>query len=141
MKYVTSDEPLTTKNADLGELSVSVEVKQFDSWQDFVTNGTADGTEDQALEFLNSQAETAARNAGRPILRNAAKGSDVNVVGQKAITAAHDWKYGGRAGKVSVAKRAEARDNAVASLLRAKETGEKVTYTVDELLALLEAAK
>lgn len=133
MKFVKSEKPVTTKHPKLGEISIDVEVPQVESIEEFVT--FAGGT-DGALEFINSQIETNAKNGGRAALRNLPENANMDEARPKVQQIVKE--YAPQAGgdrAPSKAKKAAAFDN-IAQLVNSGQE-----FTKEQLLEMLAAAK
>jgi hypothetical protein len=133
MKFVKAEKPVTTKHADLGEISVEVEVPQVESLDEAVQFC---GGEQGLLDYLNSNIETAAKNGGRAALRNAPKDANVDELKNKVIDLVRKYSPETSAERgPSKAKKAEAFDKVAELVNSGKE------FTREELLAMLAAAK
>lgn len=86
MKFLKADKPITTTHKTLrddqnvdgeGDLTVDVEVPQFDSIDEFVK---AVGGDTSALESVNSWTDRDAKAAGRTALRTAKDGTDLETL-------------------------------------------------------------
>jgi hypothetical protein len=138
MRFVHPTKPIASDNKKLGSLSVdptSIEVPEAESLPDAVTFL---GGEEKALEFINSQIATEAKNAGRQILRTGdfeegeTKETAISRLVGEVIEAVKGWTFGGtRKGTGVTQKKAK---EAVDSVL-ADNT--KTSWTREELLALL----
>jgi hypothetical protein len=105
MKYITSKKPVTTK-VDGKELSVSIEVPQWESIDEFVSSMDS---ADDALAFLNSARETGARNVARVAL--GASGAAA------AQSAARGYVPGGSGTRNYVQREKAAKTDEIASLM------------------------
>lgn len=69
MKFIKAKKPISANHKKLGELSVDgVEVPQYESLAEFVQSVKGDAN---ALDYINGQVATGAKNVGRAMLRNA----------------------------------------------------------------------
>ncbi|MBA2706062.1 MAG: hypothetical protein H0U60_19665 [Blastocatellia bacterium] len=125
MKFVKTENPITTKHPQLGELSVDVEVPQVESVEEFVQFA---GSADSALLFINNAIETAAKNGGRATLRNAPADANVDELTEKVRSVSKDYAPGTTQRTMSAKRRI---DTAIAAL----ESGQELTK--EELLKLL----
>lgn len=132
MKFVKAEKPVTTTHEKLGELSVDVEAPQIESLEEFAQFA---GSVDNAVAFINNAIETAAKNGGRAMLRNAAADADKESLFAKVIAAVRDYTPGTAQRGVSQRAKAQSYD-AVKELV---ESGKE--FTKEELLALLAASK
>ena len=132
MKFIKSEKPVTTKHAKLGEISIDVEVPQVESMDEFVTFC---GGADSALEFVNSQIETNAKNGGRAALRNLPENANLDEARPKiqGVVKEYQPQAGGKGPTVKA--RAQAFDSVKALV----ESGQE--FTKEQLLELLAAAK
>ena len=132
MKFVKAEKPVTTTHAKLGDLSVDVEVPQVESLEEFSQFA---GGNDNAVAFINNAIETAAKNGGRAMLRNAAADADKDALFDKVKSTTRDYTPGTAQRGVSQKAKAASYD-AVKELV---ESGKE--FTKEELLALLAASK
>lgn len=132
MKFVKAEKPVTTTHAKLGELSVDVEAPQVESLAEFEQFA---GGPDNAVAFINNAIETAAKNGGRAMLRNAAADADKDALFEKVKSTVRDYTPGTAQRGVSQKAKAASYD-AVKELV---QSGKE--FTKEELLALLEASK
>jgi hypothetical protein len=132
MKFVKAEKPVTTTHAKLGDLSVDVEVPQVESLEEFSQFA---GGNDNAVAFINNAIETAAKNGGRAMLRNAAEDADKTELFAKVQSTTRDYTPGTAQRGVSQKAKAASYD-AVKELV---ESGKE--FTKEELLALLAASK
>lgn len=132
MKFVKAEKDVTTTHAKLGELSVTVEVPQVESLAEFEQFA---GGADNAVAFVNNAIETAAKNGGRAMLRNAAADADKDALLDKVRATVRDYTPGTAQRGVSQKVKAASYD-AVKELV---ESGKE--FTKEELLALLAASK
>jgi hypothetical protein len=91
MKFVKAEKPVTTTHAKLGDLSVDVEVPQVESLEEFSQFA---GGNDNAVAFINNAIETAAKNGGRAMLRNAAEDADKTELFAKVQSTTRDYTPG-----------------------------------------------
>lgn len=145
MRFVQSSKPVTTNHKTLGELSVDVETPQFDSMDEFVS---AAGGETNALDFINGEIDTNAKNGGRAYLRTVVvEGHDAKtfpgskefkdiVAKVQEIARKYVPKAPGADGP-SKAKKAEVYDDVKALLASA----EGATISKEQLLEILAKAR
>lgn len=132
MKFIQSKKPITTKHDKLGEISVSVEVPQVESLDEFIQFA---GGPDSALEFINSQIETNAKNGGRAALRNLAENVNMDEAKTKIQGIVKEYAPSAGSREPSKAKKAQALDNIAALVNSGQE------FTREQLLELLASAK
>lgn len=132
MRFVKSEKPVATKHAKLGDISVEVEVPQYDSLEEFAQ---ACGSADAALEYVNSSVETSAKNGGRAALRNLPETANLDEAKTKIQSIVRDYAPQAGDRQPGKAKKAAAFD----SVKELVESGKE--FTREELLALLAAAK
>lgn len=133
MKFVASEKPVTTKHTKLGEISVNVEVPQVESLEEFVTFC---GGADSALEFVNSQIETNAKNGGRAALRNLPENANLDEAKTKIIGIVKEYAPQAGGDRAPSAKKKAATLDQVAALVNSGQE-----FTREQLLALLAQAK
>lgn len=129
MKFVTAEKQITTKHPKHGEIKVTVETPQAESYSDFETFA---GGADKALEFVNSALDTAAKNAARAYMRQAPETASVEQITTKAQELSRGYSVQST-GRGSAGREAQ---NKVDTALTALKSGKELTR--DELIALLE---
>lgn len=130
MKFVTAENPVTTKHPKLGEISITVEVPQVESVEEAVKFC---GGDDGFLEYFNNAIETSAKNGGRAALRNLPENANLDEARPKIQSIVKEYapsSSGER--KVSAKKTLDS----VRSLV---ESGQE--FTREQLLELLMKAK
>lgn len=132
MRFVKSDKPIGTKHAKLGEIEVDVEFPQVDSLDEFIQFA---GGQQEALDYINSAVETAAKNGGRAALRNLAENADIAVARPKIQAIVKEYTPQSSGERAPSKKKAAAFDNVAALIESGKE------FSREDLLAILAAAK
>lgn len=133
MKFVKSEKPIKTTHAKLGELSVDVEVPQMDSVEEFIQFC---GGNDGALEFVNSQIETNAKNGGRAALRNLPENANMDEARPKIQGIVKDYTPQSSGDRQPSTKKKAAVLDDIASLVNSGQE-----FTKEQLLELLAKAK
>ena len=129
MKYTKAKKPISANHKKLGELKVDgAEVPQFDSIAEYVQAVKGEGP---ALNWINQQYATAAKNVGRAMLRTAEDTANTAELFPKVLEAIKTYVPDASGDGVSVKSKAEQRDALKARL----ESGEQLTR--EQLLEML----